>query len=200
MTEQLAKLNNADDVKRIQLLWNEYLAANDNYELSYPQQFGNQVHGNRLFGEQKSIPTPAEQLRLYESLVMAEIDDLLQEQDQTREEVYEQDEPQENIPSLPEQKVRDFQLTFNDIGDKGNPMPEEKGRDINQSQELGLTWLKEYQQSKEAGQNDITQQTDQPKQGYDFKLVFNDLDEIIRDDIGLEPEERQKEDMDLEYE
>lgn len=70
MQELLARIENPDEIKRVQLLWNDYIAANDNYELNYPQQFANIVDGNRRFGQNKTIPTPAEQLRQYESLVM----------------------------------------------------------------------------------------------------------------------------------
>lgn len=93
MEQQLFKLDDHEEIKRIQQMWNAHYVAYEKYELDYSIQLGSIVEGNRMFGEQKSIPTPAEQLRMYESMVMAEINDKLDEKDQTKEELYEIDEP-----------------------------------------------------------------------------------------------------------
>ncbi len=205
----LVKLENPADIKHIQLQWNEYVAENEKYELSYPQQFGNLVESNRKFGEHKSIPTPAEQLRMFEGLLLAELEDKLHEQDRVNEQLYELEEGSEVtqvthdvIPELPPpDKFKDFQLSFIDMGfsSKEGITPEEPQNDIDRSQELGISWMKEWQQKREAEK--LTEQDkgvtpEQSDKPYDFNVVFLDMDTHEQ-----QPDmEQEKEDMDIELE
>lgn len=207
MEELLNKLEEPEDIRRIQERWNECVAANDNYELTYPQQFGNLVESNRRFGEHKTIPTPAEQLRMYETMVMQEINDLAETRQQEREELYElEEQPPQKATQLPsEDRMRDFQLTFDDMGyteqeEKIAQAKEgEKGRDIDQSQDLGITWLKEYQAHQGAEQEQPIPK-EEPAKPYDFNLVFKGIEDMEKED-AIEPEmEQEREDMDMEYE
>lgn len=207
MEELLNKLEEPEDIRRIQERWNECVAANEKYELNYPIQFGNIVEANRRFGENNKIPTPAEQLRMYETMVIQEINDLAETRQQEREELYELEEqqPQQAVQLPSEDRMRDFQLTFDDIGhteqEEKTPQPEqgEKRRDIDQSQDLGITWLKEYQAQQGAEQEQPTPK-EEPAKPYDFNLVFKGIEEMEKED-AIEPEmEQEREDMDMEYE
>lgn len=190
MQELLARIDNPDEIKRVQLLWNDYVAANDNYELNYPQQFANIVDGNRRFGQNKSIPTPAEQLRQYESLVMAEINDLIQEQELAKEELYELEDKQEPETPTEESRMDQFRLSFDDM-ERPTVQQALPGRDIDQSQELGITWIKEWEREQQAQQSskDNTPAQETPKQPDELKLTFDDRDNLEKDDYGIEPEE-----------
>lgn len=211
MEELLNTLNEPEDIRRIQEKWNECVEANENYERNYPQQFGNLVEANRKFGEQKTIQTPAEQLRMYEAMVMQEINDLAETRQQEQEELYELDEqqPQQEVQLTSEDRMRDFQLTFGDMGyseqeDKtSQPAQDEQKRDLNQSQDLGITWLKEYKAEQEAEQGIEQEQTatkDEPAKPYDFNLVFKSIEEMEREDAIEQEMEQEREDMDMEYE
>lgn len=190
MQELLARIENPDEIKRVQLLWNDYVAANDNYELTYPQQFANIVDGNRRFGQNKTIPTPAEQLRNYESMVLAEINDLIQEQELQKEELYQLDDNKEPEVPTEEQRIEQFRLSFDDI-ERTEEQQALPGRDIDQSQELGITWLKGWEQERQAQQppKDNAPGKETPKQPYELKLTFDDRDNPEKDDYGIEPEE-----------
>lgn len=211
MEELLNKLDNPEDVRHIQQRWNECVAANDKYELAFPEQFGNLVESNRRFGENKTIPTPAEQLRMYETMVTQEINDLAEIRQQEQEELYELEQPEQiQQAQLPnENKFRDFQLTFDDMGyteqEDKTQQPETKaqGRDIDQSQDFSVTWLKEYKAQQEAEQGvEQGQPTakEEPAKLYDFNLVFKGIEEMEKED-AIEPEmEQEREDVDMEYE
>lgn len=190
MQELLARIDNPDEIKRVQLLWNDYVAANDNYELNYPQQFANIVDGNRRFGQNKTIPTPAEQLRQYESLVMAEINDLIQEQELAKEELYELEDKQEPEAPTEESRIEQFRLSYDDM-ERTTVQQALPGRDIDQSQELGITWIKEWEREQQAQQpsKDNTPAHETPKQPDELKLTFDDRDNPDKDDYGIEPEE-----------
>ncbi len=190
MQELLARVENPDEIRRVQLLWNDYVAANDNYELTYPQQFANIVDGNRRFGQNKTIPTPAEQLRQYESLVMAEINDLIQEQELEKEELYELEDKQEPERPAEENRIEQFRLSFDDMK-RTEEQQALQGRDIDQSQELGITWLKEWERDQQAQQpsKDNVPGKETPKQPDELKLTFDDRDNPSQDDYGIEPEE-----------
>lgn len=54
--------------------WHDYRQANEKYEHTYAQQFGNLVLGNRTFGQQKSIATPAEQMEGFNQKIREELD------------------------------------------------------------------------------------------------------------------------------
>lgn len=211
MEELLNKLDNPEDVRHIQQRWNECVAANDKYELAFPEQFGNLVESNRRFGENKTIPTPAEQLRMYETMVTQEINDLAEIRQHEQEELYELEEqqPQQNAQLPSEERMRDFQLTFDDMGyteqEEKTPQqePQARGRDLDQSQDLSVTWLKEYQAQQEAVQGVEQEQPttkEEPAKPYDFNLVFKGIEEMEKED-AIEPEmEQEREDMDMEYE
>ena len=190
MQELLARIENPDEIKRVQLLWNDYVAANDNYELTYPQQFANIVDGNRRFGQNKTIPTPAEQLRNYESMVLAEINDLIQKQELQKEELYQLEDNKEPEVPTEEQRIEQFRLSFDDV-ERTEEQQALPGRDIDQSQELGITWLKEWEQEQQAQQpsKDNASAQETPKQPYELKLTFDDKDNSEKDDYSIEPEE-----------
>lgn len=206
MEEMMLKLENPEQIKQVQLMWNELVAENEKYELNYPQQFANIVEANRRFGEHKFIPTPAEQLRQFEDRIMAEMEDMLDEKD--REELYELDEPQKEEDQPQSDREHDFKLTFDDMiwteAKEITSKLEDKGRDIEQSQELGISWMKEYREQLKAGQsmeNDKTSDKEEPARPYDFKLVFSGMEELEQDNKSVEPEmEQEREDMDMEYE
>lgn len=206
MEEMLLKLDNPEQVKQVQQMWNELVIENEKYELNYPQQFGNIVEANRRFGEHKTIPTPAEQLRQFEGQVMAEMENMLDEKE--REELYELDEQQKGEVQPQPDRGGDFKLTFGDMAliasNEITPDKDTKGWDIDQSQELGVTWMKEYREQMEAEQlaeNNKSATKEEPAQHYDFKLVFSGMEELEQDGKSVEPEmEQEREDMDMEYE
>jgi hypothetical protein len=196
MEELLQHINDPEEIRNIQGKWNEYVAANENYELNYPQQFGNLVEANLKFKEQKSIPTPAEQMRIYESLMMEEINDLLEErQVEDKEQVYELEEDKEieepDAPGLSEDRMQDFKLTFGDMEyiepENENAPSKSPGNDIDKSQELNVVWLKDYREQQQQAKEAKKEKEPLPQQSYDYQLTFGNLDDIEKDDI--EPEE-----------
>src|SRR5690606_11103690 len=147
------------------------------YELNYPQQFANIVDGNRRFGQNKTIPTPAEQLRQYESLVMAEINDLIQEQELAKEVLYELEDKQDPEAPTEESRIDQCRLTFDDMERTGKQQAL-RGSDVNQSQVLGITWIQEWEREQQAQQpsKDNTHGHQTPKQPDELKLTFDDRD------------------------
>src|SRR5690606_2511181 len=144
MEEKLILINDPDAIIEIQQQWNKYVAANDKYEQTYPQQFGALVEGNLKFKENKSIPTPAEQMTMYRGMVMEAIEEQLGEKNMTgKEATYELDEaaPQQQIHHDRQGKL---ELSFTDksLRDK------QEMKNIDQSQDLNLTWLKEHREQK----------------------------------------------------
>lgn len=200
MQELLGKLHDPDTIRSIQGRWNEYVATNEQYEHNYPQQFANQVEGNLKFKEQKSIPTPAEQMAMFEDMLREEIEAHLDEKEvQGKDEVYELDE-NKNIgtskPELPNdrtEKITDFRLNFEDRGLRDKPVPEVKTNDIDRSQELNVVWLQEYneQKAKEAQEpvQDTPKQEPRPDKPYELNLTFGKLEEHDKSDRHIEPEE-----------
>ena len=110
LEEMLHQLDDPDEIKRIHGKWLELAAANENYERNYPIQFGNLVEANLKFKENKTIPTPTEQMRGYNDLIRNEISDSLEakEVNSPEENVYELEDDQ---PSK-EKTFEEFKLTF----------------------------------------------------------------------------------------
>lgn len=152
--DKLLTLHSDDDVKYIQQRWNELSVANENYELSYPIQFGNLVDSNLRFKESKTIPTPAEQMRAFQEMILAEIDDLA---DKEREELYELDDHEtpanDNMIEIsPQDKLESFKIEFMDMWEREqSPLPEEliKPNDIDKSQILSIGFIEAYQKGQE---------------------------------------------------
>lgn len=180
MEELLSKIENPDTIRDIQNKWSELVTANDNYELNYPQQFANLVEGNLKFKEQKTIPTPAEQMQMYESMVMSEISDHLEgKQQQEKEETYELD-GKDNLKDK-------FRLSFKDVGTPQQQAARlaKANHDLDKSQELNVTWLQDYKAQKEAA-NIPGKETQQPNE-YSLQLHFKTMDVPAKSEI--EPEE-----------
>lgn len=198
MQELMDKLHDPDTIREIQTKWNAYVTANEQYERNYPQQFGNLVEGNLKFKEQKSIPTPAEQMAMFEDMVREEIEDHLEQKDtQDKEQVYELDHKQPDdtpIPELPNdrvEKLADFRLSFEDTDLRDKRVP--KTNDIDKSQELNVVWLQDYkdQKAREEQQrvqkkNKTQQEQDKP---YELNLTFGRLDEHNKSSDHIKPEE-----------
>ncbi len=182
MEELLSRIDNPDTIRDIQNKWSELVTANDNYELNYPQQFANLVEGNLKFKEQKTIPTPAEQMQMYESMVMSEISDHLEgKQQQGKEETYELD-GKDNLKDK-------FRLNFKDVGTPQQQAAglEKANHDLDKSQELNVTWLQDYKAQKEAA-NIPAKETQQPNE-YSLQLNFKMMDSPDKSEITPEPEE-----------
>lgn len=152
----LEQIPNYDDVVRIQNKWHEYAKANEVYELNYPQQFGNLVEANLKFKEQKSIPTPAEQMAQYNETIRGELTDLLQ--DKHHEDVY-YEEPSEGAPVI-ETKFDSFKMSGKDIFD-GQP------REISSLDDYQIPWIKKYYEDR---------QKESHEQGKEQELEKEDLD------------------------
>lgn len=204
----LFQLENADDIKKVQEEWAEYQAANENYEKNYPVQFANLVEANLKFKENKSIPTPAEQMHGFEERIKARIDDLLEEKQ--HHDTYELDEANDN-PSQRQaeylQQKKELKLTFDTktpTASKQDLTKSKTGHDINKSQELGISWLKQHQQQQREEKQDKEEKTESKEQdikGYDFKLVFANMNQPDKtENLDLSKDELEKEDLDLEYE
>ncbi|MEZ5016084.1 MAG: hypothetical protein R2800_03475 [Flavipsychrobacter sp.] len=200
MQELLGKLHDPDTIRSIQGRWNEYVATNEQYEQNYPQQFAHQVEGNLKFKEQKSIPTPAEQMAMFEDMLREEIEEHLDEKElQGKDEVYELHEnknigtPKPDLPNGRAEKVTDFKLNFEDRGLRDSPVSEDKTNDMDRSQELNVIWLQDYkdQKAKEAQEpvQDTPKQEPQPDKPYELNLTFGRLEEPDKSDQTLEPEE-----------
>lgn len=198
--ELLGKLHDPDTIRLIQGRWSEYVATNEQYEQNYPQQFANQVEGNLKFKEQKSIPTPAEQMAMFEDMLREEIEEHLDDKElQGKDEVYELDEnknigtPKPEPPNDRTEKITDFKLNFEDRGLRDKPVPKDKINDMDKSQELNVVWLQDYkdQKAKEAQEpvQDISKQQSQPDKPYELNLTFGRLEEPDKSDQMLEPGE-----------
>ncbi|MBS1778045.1 MAG: hypothetical protein JST70_01895 [Bacteroidetes bacterium] len=191
MQELLYQIDDPDIINGIHQKWNELVAANDNYELNYPQQFGNLVDGNMKFKEQKSIPTPAEQMQMYESMVLAEIHDRIDDKEKGDNEATYELEPDEQAPPDKVQTADQFRLTFSDMSepkaDKDAPEKEKAPDD----KELNVTWLQAYQEERAQEQ----QQPELPdqQQPYTLQLNFGKLEELDRSDMEIEPDEPEME-------
>jgi hypothetical protein len=198
MAAMLEKLGDPDEIKYFQDKWNEYVAANEHYERVYDQQFGNQVMGNRSFGEQKQIQTPPEQMRSYESLVMTELSERVGDKEAIgKEEIFEREEPglspENDVKDGPaEQEMEDFQLTFDNMdiaeGVEQGPVADKATHDLDRSQELMVSWIHEYEEKESKAQPEQQQEKDIPEQQYEYELELNfgNLDEPGMEDI--EPE------------
>ena len=149
----LFQLENADDIKKVQDEWAEYQAANENYEKNYPVQFANLVEANLKFKENKSIPTPAEQMQDFKERIKTRIDDLLEEKQ--HHDTYELEEANDNINQREAeylQQSKELKLTFDTqtpVASKQETAKSKSGHDIDKSQELGISWLKQHQQQEE---------------------------------------------------
>lgn len=146
LEDLINSLDDPSDIERIYGRWNAYVAANENYEKKYQQQFGNLVMGNASFKENKVLPTPAEQMRSYTDLVREEAKDM-------------------KMGKYLAQNVKNPDYI--------------KGNDIDQSQELGITWMKEYRETlqKEETQSKERDSKDE-RSSYDFKLAITHPDDI----------------------
>jgi hypothetical protein len=190
MEELLYRIKDPDIIREIQHKWNDLVIANDNYERNYPQQFANQVEGNLKFKEQKTIPTPAEQMQVYESMVIAQIQDHLDDKQQPGQEAtYELKDDSKATPDQVQLNDR-FRLTFTEVTQpqQKEEMPP-KGKaynDMDQSQELNVTWLKDYKAQKEA-QNKTDKEL-QPDT-YNLQLNFGKLETPDKSEIEPEPQE-----------
>lgn len=200
MQELLGKLHDPNTIRSIQGRWNEYVAINEQYEQNYPQQFANQVEGNLKFKEQKSIPTPAEQMAMFEDMLREEIEEHLDEKElQGKDEVYELNEnknidtPKPDLFNDRTEKITDFKLNFEDRGLRDKPVPEDKTNDIDRSQELNVVWLKDYkdQKAKETQEPvlDSSKQQTPPDKPYELNLTFGRLEELDNSDRHIEPGE-----------
>ena len=87
--QRLYDLNDYEAFMELQEQWNQYRRTNMAYERNYDQQFGNLVLGNRSFGQQKSIPTPVEQMEQFNQSIREEIDMRMGKQ---KEALYQQDD------------------------------------------------------------------------------------------------------------
>lgn len=194
MEELLFQIDDPDKIIEIQQKWNEYVAANDNYERVYPLQLAAIVDGNNKFKEQKTLQTPAEQLQMYATMTTGEIKDYLQEKEQGKEEVYEvgdDKEPGDAGPSK-QDKFRDFQLTFDMLEtEPGRDVPPEQdkeGFDIDKSQDLKIEWLEEYK-GQEKDTPDPAEKLPQQDKPYELNISFGLLDELDKSDYEIEPDE-----------
>lgn len=192
MDELLHKIDDPDVIKTIQGKWNELVAANDNYERNYPQQYANLVEGNLKFKEQKSIPTPAEQLQMYESMVIAEIKDYLDEkQKEEKEATYELEQGDNTGKNTPDDRER-FRLSYADITKKamqpGTPQKSAPSNNIEKSQELGVTWMKAYKEQREQEHKSLSNDKAVHPGGYELNLNFGKLEDLDKADRHMEPE------------
>ncbi|OJW77930.1 MAG: hypothetical protein BGO69_10800 [Bacteroidetes bacterium 46-16] len=203
----LFQLENADDIKKVQDEWAEYQAANENYEKNYPVQFANLVEANLKFKENKSIPTPAEQMQDFKERIKTRIDDLLEEKQ--HHDTYELEEANDNINQREAeylQQSKELKLTFDTqtpVASKQETAKSKSGHDIDKSQELGISWLKQHQQQEEKQhkQEEKTEGKEQDIKGYDFKLIFANMNQSDKlENLDLSKDELEKEDLDLEYE
>lgn len=204
MQQRLGELQDPETIRSIQGKWNEYVATNEQYELNYPQQFAHQVEGNLKFKEQKSIPTPAEQMASFETMVREEIEGHLGDKgDIDKDPVYELDDkeqsdsPRSETVNEREGRMKDFQLSFGDMSLRDKDVPEQetpaKENDIERSQVLNVVWLKDYKEQKAQEQKEQTQDMTkaQPEQDkpYELSLTFGKLEELERSNEQIEPEQ-----------
>lgn len=197
--EKLFQINDPDTIREIQQQWNEYVASNDNYERVYPQQLAAIVEGNQKFKENKSIPTPAEQMDSYKNSLMNAIEEKLGEKEKpVREQTYELEEVTKT-QKTPIDTMNKFQLSFSDISlrDKQeiqSPLSDKEQNSSEKSQELGITWAQEYkeQQEKEEREREEREPTpskeEKKEKPYELKLSFCRLDEMDKSEHGIAPE------------
>lgn len=194
MEDLLFQLNDPDIIRDIQGKWDDLVAANDNYERNYPQQFANLVEGNLKFKEQNSIPTPAEQLQAYESIIIAEIEEHLEEKQRLeKEETYELEQDEKAGPDK-DNIIDQFQLTFSEVTTpQKEPARGKEFNDLEKSQELNVTWLQEYKEELEREQKSIANGKEiQPEDPYRLQLNFGRLEDLDRD-RDIEPDEPEME-------
>lgn len=208
--DKLFNLDDPEQIMRLQTQWNEYVAANEKYELSYPQQFANIVEGNRTFGQNKTIPTPAEQMAQYKQSILDEIDAIASEKNlDEKEEEYYIEEPNDSGDKGKGQS-KGFDMNWEDVGRNleeyhlSEQELAEPGKDNSQFKEMSMDWVQEYYADQKAMDKRIEAELEQDKEALEaenksaeFKLDFG----MNRDDMEQEMEqEREMEDLDMQYE
>jgi hypothetical protein len=181
LEDLLFTMDDPDAIKDIQEKWLRYSAANRNYTKAYPEQFSHLVESNLKFKENKTIPTPAEQMRGYNDAIREEILDKLN--DKNKKEQYEIDENErsENTDNNSKTSVKQFKLTFDDIG--------------REQVDLSKT---EYQRmaEKDIADKEVSAEKFNRPMSYSFSLTFDHPDTDSRDDMeqtidDLEIDERE---------
>lgn len=170
--------------------WHDYRQANEKYEHTYAQQFGNLVLGNRTFGQQKSIATPAEQMEGFNQKIREELDARLGR----RKDVVDEQEDKSSRR----------------IEDKEVQKPEKE-------QELRLEWEAYFEQSpnvdpqpnkvldKDHAKEDDLEQGQDKMNGILEKFKLQQLPESERqmketaDDISKENDTREDRDFEIEW-
>ncbi|HEY1009650.1 MAG TPA: hypothetical protein VGE58_06040 [Daejeonella sp.] len=156
--ELLNQITEPEIIQEFSKRWNDYVKINEEYERNYPLQLGNIVEHNHRFKTDKTIPTPAEQLQGFKDQLSEEIDQHIYGRDQSEE------------------------LTY--------PVPEqtERGRSLDQSQELSITWIKDYKAEREEQERDNVEVVKQDKEKFDFKLIFENFEKQDDQRTGKQPE------------
>lgn len=176
LEELLFQVEDVDAIQRIQTKWMEYADANAHYEKVYPDQFANLVQANSTFKENKTIPTPPEQMREYNDMIRDEINEVLHEK--SLEEKADAYEVEEQAPNTKQKTFDDFKLTFLDMMDQVVP-----------------------EQTKEkTKQADREKDTNEKTSSFDFKLMLANLDDVTRDDLSKEDMELDRDDYEWEKE
>ena len=141
--ELLDQIDDPEKMLEFASRWGEYVKKNNEYEQNYQMQFANITEGNLKFKQDKTIPTPAEQLDQFRDLIRDDLNDYLNERQQDKQASAEQDEVTPETP-------------------------------LDQSQELMLTWMKEYkeQQARQVPENPSQEKEDEKTEPSDLKLSF----------------------------
>lgn len=191
--ERLQQLNDPDKIKYFQDKWNEYVTANAHYERVYPQQFESLAYGNRAFGEQKTIETPAEQMHRYREMFEAELVENIEEKTAGREEIYEEPDhtpEEEKVHDSRRQRMEDFQATFESMETPQEPAQGQgTGKDkddLDRSLEAAFPWLAEPEAGGPAEGKEAPK--DLPQAQYDIEVNLWSFDGPDKEDTDIEPE------------
>ncbi len=142
--ELMDQVHDTDKLLEFAGKWNEYARTNSEYERNYPMQFANLVEGNLKFKQDKTIPTPSEQMEEFRDLMRDELNDYLNELQQDK---------QAEVEAVEQEPV-------------DNP--------LDQPQELMLTWMKEYKEEQAQRAQYVHEQDKEEEKTdiNDFKLNF----------------------------
>jgi hypothetical protein len=200
--KMLYELDNHDDIERIQKQWFEYQSANTLYEKQYPLQLGNIVEGNLKFKENKSIPTPAEQMHEFNESIRQELYEL-HGKGKEQEYYFEIEEPgNDNIQSERTDAMKDFQLTWADASET-RQVANDKISQTDKEQDFRLEWDNSpaadndsYPQDSPLGDRLTQERSDRIQKVEEFKLTFDTMD---KEDHQIDSREIEAEREDFEY-